>query len=107
MSEVGIGYVLAQINQVIKDTDVHIFSIGFVRVSENGKTGKKGEIKRVKRCMKYASKGFANRHGGKSRAYNINLREHSTLLLTDIETQETIHVKTWALTEYNGYRIRH
>jgi hypothetical protein len=104
MAEIGISQVLAMINQPIRDDKVYIFSIGFVRVSENGKTGKKGEVKLVNRCMKYSTK--RGNSGGSSR-YNISLREHSTLLLTDMDTDETVHVKTWSITTFNGQKVRH
>lgn len=106
MNEIGITEVLNEVNQPVRDTEVHTFSIQFIRIAES-KNGKAGEAKSVKRARKYMrDSNDAQKSPGTGRK-SYQLRENSTLLLRDMATGQPFHVKIWSITDYNGLRVRH
>lgn len=100
---IDIKEVLADMEKVMEDGKLHVFSISWVR-SNNTSGGPRGSIKRVMRASKYTKPG---RKTTKSGDLTWQFKTYNMIPIQDRDIDKLQTPKYTHIIEYNGKKVRH
>jgi hypothetical protein len=100
---IHIKEVMADLEQVGEDGNLHTFSISFVR-NNDSKHGPKGSIKHVARASKFTK---PHRKIEQGLAPSWTFKEYNSIPIQDLEQDQLLTPKFTHIIEYNGQKVRH
>ncbi|MEM9836168.1 MAG: hypothetical protein AAF828_06685 [Bacteroidota bacterium] len=107
MNGIHISEVLATMEQLADEKGIRHFSISFVR-NRNGKGGKRGSIKHVKRAIKGTKKSMASiksKSGGLPKAKRM--KSFSGIPIRDLDSDQFLTPKFTHIVGFNGQKVIH
>lgn len=107
METIHISEVLAEMEVMATSSGLNVFSFSFVR-SQNGRGGKRGSIKVVKRAIKGtrpSEKSTKSKSGGLPKAKRM--KSFGGIPIRDLDTEDFLTPKFTHIIGFNGKKVIH